>query len=84
MPAAAWMTVAVTGLIVIFVAAGLIRVVAHLYAIRRTLAAVAGGVALVDRLTSAVPARLTGGLCHARQSSLRVRDQDRCPRLRAR
>jgi hypothetical protein len=59
MPAAAWMTIAVAGLIIVFTAVGLIRIVFHLRAIRSTLAAVTGGVALVDQLTSTVPARLT-------------------------
>jgi hypothetical protein len=59
MPAAAWMTIAVAGLIIVFTAVGLIRIVFHLRAIRRTLAAVPGGVQLVDELTSTVPARLT-------------------------
>ncbi len=59
MPAAAWMTIAVAGLIIVFTAVGLIRIVLHLYAIRRTLAAVTGGVRLVDQLTATVPARLT-------------------------
>lgn len=59
MPAAAWMTIAVSGLIIVFVAVGLIRIVGHLYAIRRTLAAVTGGVQLIDQLTSTVPERLT-------------------------
>jgi hypothetical protein len=59
MPAAAWMTIAVAGLIIVFVAVGLIRIVLHLYAIRRTLAAVTGGVQVIDQLTSTVPARLT-------------------------
>ena len=59
MPAAAWMTIAVSGLIIVFVAVGLIRIVGHLYAIRRTLAAVTGGVQVIDQLTSTVPARLT-------------------------
>jgi hypothetical protein len=59
MPAAAWMTIAVAGLIIVFVAVGLIRIVLHLYAIRRTLAAVTGGVGVIDQLTSTVPARLT-------------------------
>lgn len=59
MPAAAWMTIAVAGLIIVFVAVGLIRIVGHLYAIRRTLAAVTGGVQVIDQLTSTVPARLT-------------------------
>jgi hypothetical protein len=59
MPAAAWMTIAVAGLIIVFTAVGLIRIVLHLWAIRRTLAAVTGGVQLIDQLTSTVPARLT-------------------------
>ena len=59
MPSAAWMTIAVAGLIIVFVAVGLIRIVGHLYAIRRTLAAVTGGVQVIDQLTSTVPARLT-------------------------
>ena len=59
MPAAAWMTIAVAGLIIVFTAVGLIRIVLHLVAIRRTLAAVTGGVQLIDQLTATVPARLT-------------------------
>ncbi len=59
MPAAAWMTIAVAGLIIAITAVGLIRIVFHLRAIRGTLAAVAGGVALVDQLTATVPERLT-------------------------
>ena len=59
MPAAAWMTIAVAGLIIAVTAVGLIRIVFHLRAIRGTLAAVTGGVALVDQLTATVPARLT-------------------------
>jgi hypothetical protein len=59
MPAAAWMTIAVAGLIIAVTAVGLIRVVFHLRAIRGTLVAVTGGVALVDQLTATVPERLT-------------------------
>ena len=59
MPAAAWMTIAVAGLIIVFTAVGLIRIVFHLYAIRRTLAVLTGGVQVVDQLTATVPARLT-------------------------
>ena len=59
MPAAAWMTIAVAGLIIVFTAVGLIRIVFHLRAIRATLRAVTGGVQAVDQLTSTVPARLT-------------------------
>jgi hypothetical protein len=53
------MTIAVAGLIIVFTAVGLTRIVFHLWAIRRTLAAVTGGVQAVDQLTSTVPARLT-------------------------
>jgi len=53
------MTIAVAGLIIAITAVGLIRIVLHLWAIRGTLAAVTGGVQLVDQLTSTVPARLT-------------------------
>jgi hypothetical protein len=53
------MTIAVAGLIIVFTAVGLIRIVLHLRAIRGTLVALTGGVQLVDQLTSTVPARLT-------------------------
>ena len=59
MPAAAWFTIAVAGLIIVFTAVGLIRIVLHLYAIRRTLRTLTVGVQVVDQLTSTVPARLT-------------------------
>jgi uncharacterized protein YoxC len=59
MPAAAWMTIAVAGLIIVFIAVGLIRIAMHLAAIRKTLRALTGGVQVVDQLTSTVPARLT-------------------------
>lgn len=59
MPAAAWMTIAVAGLIIAFTAVGLIRIVFHLRAIRATLRAVTGGVEAVEQLTSTVPGRLT-------------------------
>lgn len=59
MPAAAWMTIAVAGLIIVFTAVGLIRIVFHLRAIRGTLVTLTGGVRAVDQLTSTVPARLT-------------------------
>ena len=59
MPAAAWMTIAVAGLIIVFTAVGLIRIVFHLRAIRGTLVTLTGGVEAVDQLTSTVPARLT-------------------------
>jgi hypothetical protein len=53
------MTIAVAGLIIVFTAVGLIRVVFHLRAIRGTLTTLTGGVQAVDQLTSTVPARLT-------------------------
>jgi hypothetical protein len=53
------MTIAVAGLIIVFTAVGLIRIVFHLRAIRGTLVTLTGGVQLVDQLTSTVPARLT-------------------------
>lgn len=59
MPAAAWMTIAVAGLIIVFTAVGLIRIVFHLRAIKNTLTALTGGVQLIDQLTSTVPERLT-------------------------
>jgi len=59
MPAAAWMTIAVAGLIIVFTAVGLIRIVFHLRAIRGTLVTLTGGVQAVDQLTFTVPARLT-------------------------
>ncbi len=59
MPAAAWMTIAVAGLIIAVTAVGLIRIVFHLRAVRGTLVTLTGGVQAVDRLTSTVPARLT-------------------------
>lgn len=59
MPAAAWMTIAVAGLIIVFTAVGLIRIVFHLRAVRGTLKAITRGVRAVDQLTSTVPERLT-------------------------
>jgi hypothetical protein len=53
------MTIAVAGLIIVFTAVGLIRIVFHLRAIRGTLGTLTGGVQVVDQLTSTVPARLT-------------------------
>jgi len=53
------MTIAVAGLIIVFTAVGLIRIVFHLRAIRGTLVTLTGGVQAADQLTSTVPARLT-------------------------
>lgn len=55
MPVVAWVTVVIGALIVFFAVVGLLRVIFHLLAIHRTLAAVAGGVAVVAERTSTVP-----------------------------
>jgi hypothetical protein len=55
MPAAAWVTVIVSALIVAITAVGLLRVVLHLRATRATLGQVLGGVAVVAQQTSTVP-----------------------------
>jgi hypothetical protein len=55
MPAAAWVTLVITALIILAAALGLLRVIFHLVAIRRTLGAVIGGVAVVADKTSTVP-----------------------------
>ena len=55
MPAAAWVTLIITALIIFAAALGLLRVILHLVAIRRTLGAVIGGVAAVADRTSTVP-----------------------------
>ena len=44
MPAAAWFTLIVAALIIAITAVGLLRVIFHLRAIRRTLVATTGGV----------------------------------------
>jgi hypothetical protein len=59
MPAAAWGTVIIAALIIAITAVGLLRVAAHLVAIRRTLVATTGGVQAIADLTSPVPERLT-------------------------
>ena len=55
MPAAAWVTLAITALIIFAAAVGLLRVIFHLRAIRTTLGAVIGGVGVVAQRTSTVP-----------------------------
>jgi hypothetical protein len=55
MPAAAWATIVVAALIIAIAAVGLIRVIGHLIAIRRTLAGVVGGVQAVAARTGTVP-----------------------------
>lgn len=59
MPAAAWMTIAVAGLIIAITAVGLLRVILHLKHVRATLVAVTGGVQVIAERTSTVPERLT-------------------------
>jgi hypothetical protein len=58
MPAAAWATLAVAALIILFAAVGLLRVILHLRHVRRTLGSVLGGVTLVAERTAPVPAAL--------------------------
>jgi uncharacterized protein YoxC len=55
MPAAAWMTLAVSALIIAFTAVGLLRVIMHLMHVRKTLAAVDGGVHVIAQRTATVP-----------------------------
>ena len=55
MPAAAWATVVIAALIIGIAAVGLLRVIGHLIAIRRTLGGVVGGVQAVAAKTSTVP-----------------------------
>ena len=59
MPAAAWATVIIAALIIAVTAVGLLRVIFHLRAVRKTLVATTGGVQAVASLTSTVPERLT-------------------------
>lgn len=55
MPVVAWVTVILAMLIVFFAAVGLFRVVMHLWAIDKTLAALEGGVEVIAEKTSTVP-----------------------------
>ena len=59
MPAVAWFTLIVAALIIAITAIGLLRVIFHLRAIRKTLVATTDGVQAVASLTSTVPERLT-------------------------
>jgi hypothetical protein len=70
MPAAAWVTIIIGALIVAAAAIGLIRVIGHLLAVRRTLDALAGGVAVVADKTRPVP----GALASVNASLKPVRD----------
>jgi hypothetical protein len=58
MPIAAWVTIVLIGLIVAATALGLVRVIGHLVAVHRTLAALLGGVQVVADKTKPVPAAL--------------------------
>jgi hypothetical protein len=55
MEAMAWFTVIVAGVIIAAAALGLIRVILHLVAIKRTLDALSGGVEIIAEKTSTVP-----------------------------
>ncbi|HEY7047991.1 MAG TPA: hypothetical protein VH373_12275 [Jatrophihabitantaceae bacterium] len=55
MPAAAIVTLVLAFLIVAVAAVGLLRVIIHLWVVRRTLGEVLGGVRLVAQQTSTVP-----------------------------
>jgi hypothetical protein len=59
MPAAAWVTLIISALIIALTAVALLRVIFHLRAVRATLIATTGGVRAVADLTSTVPDRLT-------------------------
>jgi hypothetical protein len=59
MPAAAWITLIISALIIALTAVALLRVILHLRAVRATLIATTGGVQAVADLTSTVPDRLT-------------------------
>jgi uncharacterized protein YoxC len=64
MPAAAWMTLIVSAVIILITAVALIRVIYHLDHVRKTLTAVDGGVQVVAERTSTVPQRLTSVNAH--------------------
>jgi hypothetical protein len=55
MPAVAWVTIVISALIIAAAALGLVRVIGHLVAVRRTLGSVIAGVEVVARQTSTVP-----------------------------
>lgn len=56
MPVVAWVTVVLATLIIAAAALGLIRVIGHLLAVRRTLDGVIAGVGVVADRTATVPA----------------------------
>jgi hypothetical protein len=55
MPAVAWVTLVITTLIIAAAALGLLRVIIHLMAVRKTLGALVGGVRVVAEKTAPVP-----------------------------
>jgi len=55
MPAVAWVTLAITALIILAAAIGLLRVILHLKAVRQTLGTVIVGVWVVAHQTRTVP-----------------------------
>jgi hypothetical protein len=55
MPAVAWVTLAITALIILAAAVGLLRVILHLKVIRQTLGTVIVGVWVVAHQTRTVP-----------------------------
>jgi uncharacterized protein YoxC len=59
MPAVAWVTVAISTLIIGVTAMGLLRVILHLRTVRMTLASVTGGVRVIAEQTRTVPVALT-------------------------
>jgi hypothetical protein len=64
MPAVAWVTVAISTLIIGVTAVGLIRVIWHLKTVRSTLVALTGGVRVVADQTRTVPEALTSVNAH--------------------
>ena len=55
METVAWFTVIIAGLIIATAALGLVRVILHLVAIKRTLGNLLGGVEVIAERTSTVP-----------------------------
>jgi hypothetical protein len=55
MPAAAWMTLIVSAVVIAITALALFRVIFHLRAVRSTLGSLLGGVDVVAQQTSGVP-----------------------------
>ena len=55
MATVAWFTVAIAGLTIAATALGLIRVILHLVAVKRTLGNLLGGVQVIAEKTSTVP-----------------------------